>query len=215
MLRICSKDFEKLVFRAIFRFVIENSLLSSSQSSFKSKEFCVNQLISITHRVFRAFDENLSLEDHGVVLYLSKTFDRVWYKGLLNKLKSSGINGNLLDLIELCFHNRRQRPILNGQLIRNSLNTGVSQGSVLGSVIFPIYINDLPQGLICDVKLSVAYTSWLSIVNYARLSVSALKKHLLKMRNWGYQWKMKIYSDWYSRHRFMFRFIFAISSFCP
>ena len=57
-----------------------------------------DQLIAITHKIFDAFDGNLSLEVCRVFPDLSKAFNRVWHDGLLYKLKSNGIDGNLLKL---------------------------------------------------------------------------------------------------------------------
>ena len=98
-----------------------------------SNDSCINQLISITHNIYRAFDVNSSLEVRGAFLDLSKPFDKVWHEGLLYKLKNNGINPNALKLIKSFLHNRCQRVVLNGQssswlLIR----AGVPQGSVLG-----------------------------------------------------------------------------------
>ena len=74
---------------------------------------CVDQLFSITQSIFSAFDANSPLE-RDVFLDLSKVFDKVWHEGPQCKLKHSGINGNLLDLIQSFVHNRRQRVVLNG-----------------------------------------------------------------------------------------------------
>ena len=60
------QNFEKLVFDAMFEFLIENNLLSSTQSGFKPSDSCVNQLISITHSICSAFDVNPSVEVRGV-----------------------------------------------------------------------------------------------------------------------------------------------------
>ena len=87
LLPILSKDFEELVFDAIFEFVIENNLLRSTQKRFKPNDFCVNQLISITHNVYSAFDANPSLEVCGVILGISRAFYRDCHKSLLYKLK--------------------------------------------------------------------------------------------------------------------------------
>ena len=67
--------FKKLVFDAIFEFMIENNLLSSTQSGVKPNDSCVDQLFSITHSIFSVFDANPSLEVRGVFLDLSKAFD--------------------------------------------------------------------------------------------------------------------------------------------
>ena len=136
---------------------------------------CVNQLISVTHNAYHAFDANPSLEVGGVFLDLSKAFNKVWHEGLLYKLKNSEVNGNDLQLIESFLHNRHQRVVLNGQSSSwLSLRAGMLQGSVLGPQFFFIYINDQPQGLNSEVKLFADDTSLFSIVNYVNTSTSAL-----------------------------------------
>ena len=115
MYLICSKVSEMLLFDAIFEFMIENKLLSSTQSSFNPNYSCVDQLLSITQSIFSASDANLPLEVCDVFLDLSKAFVKVWHEGLLYKLKESGINSKLIDLIESLLHNKRQRVALNGQ----------------------------------------------------------------------------------------------------
>ena len=115
LLPICSKIFEKIIFNSIFNFMIQNNLLNSCQSGFRPNDSCINQLKSITHNIYRAFNANPSLEVRGAFLDLSKAFDKVWDAGLLCKLKNNGINGNALQLIESFLHNTRQRVVLNGQ----------------------------------------------------------------------------------------------------
>ena len=62
LLLISSKIFEKTIFDNIFNFMIQKNLLNSFQSDFRPNDSCVNQLISITHSIYRAFDANPSLE---------------------------------------------------------------------------------------------------------------------------------------------------------
>ena len=82
----------------------------------------------------------------GVFLDISKAFDKVWHIGLLFKLKAYGIDGELLSLLENYLENRKQRVVLNGQTSEwRKINSGVPQGSVLGSISLIIYINDLPD----------------------------------------------------------------------
>ena len=95
LLPICSKFFEKLIFDSIYSFMIYNKLLNNCQSGFRPNDSC-NQIISITHDIYRAVDANLSLEVRGVFLDLSKAFDKVWHKGLSHKLNSNRIKGNIL-----------------------------------------------------------------------------------------------------------------------
>ena len=105
LLPICSKSFEKLIFDSIYEFLDENNLFNTNQSGFRPNESCIHQLIDITHNIFSAFDANPLLEVCGVFLDLSKAFDRVCHDGLLYKLKSNGIEGNLFKLIKSFLNN--------------------------------------------------------------------------------------------------------------
>ena len=74
----------------MFSFFIENDLISQNQSGFQPGDSCINQLLSITHEIYKSFDDGW--EVRGVFLDISKAFDKVWQEGLLLKLKLNGIN---------------------------------------------------------------------------------------------------------------------------
>ena len=155
-----------------------------------------DQLIAITHKIFDAFDGNLSLEVCRVFPDLSKAFDRDWQDGLLYKLKSNGIDGNLFKLIKFFLNNRYQRVVLNGQSsVWKSVTAGAPQGSVLGPLFFLIYINDLPLALTTNAKLFADDTSLFSVVNNASVSISRLNNDLVKIRARAFNWKMSFNSD--------------------
>ena len=114
LLPICSKIFERLIYNEIFTFFTENNLISPNQSGFRPGDTCVNQLLAITHEIYKSFDEGF--EVRGVLLDISKAFDKVWHEGLLLKLNQNGISGNLLKLLRDFLSYRKQRVVLNGQL---------------------------------------------------------------------------------------------------
>ena len=92
----------------MYEYFIENELISSSQPGFKPGDSCINQLLSITHGIYQSFD-------NGVFLDISKTFDKVWHKVLIYKLKQNGIAGNLLNTLTDFLKDRKQKVLLNGQ----------------------------------------------------------------------------------------------------
>ena len=105
---------------------------------------------------------------------MSKAFDKVWHEGLIFKLRQNGIEGNLLNLFQNYLPNWRRRVVLNGiESNCGDIRARVPQGSVLGPLLFLIYINDLEEGLESHVKFFANDTSILSIVKDP--SVSAAK----------------------------------------
>ena len=196
LLPICSKIFEKIIFSSLFKYLEDNKLLNCNQSGFRSSVSCVHQLLSITHELYKSFDANPSFEVRGVFLDISKAFDRVWHDGLLYKLKLLGICGRYYNLIQPFLGNRQQRVVLNGQSSKWSLvEAGVPQASILGPLLFLVYINDLPQGLRCNTKLFADDTSLFSIITSPAISSSNLNEDLLKITQWPYQWKMSFNLD--------------------
>ena len=196
LLPIFGKIYEKIIFNSIFKFLELHNLLSEKQSGFRPNDSCIYQLLSITHEIFSAFDCNPSLEVRSVFLDISKAFDKVWHEGLLFKLKSMGISGKLLDLIDSFLNERYQRVLLNGQSSDwLPIKAGVPQGSILGPLFFLIYINDLANDLSTNVKMFADDTSLFSIVENRANSAINLNEDLNKISNWAYQWKMSFNPD--------------------
>ena len=82
---ICDKIFERLIFNVMFRFLNKSNLISSNQSGFRPGDSSIYQLLSITHEIYKSFEDGF--EVRGVVLDISKAFDKVWDKGIIFKLK--------------------------------------------------------------------------------------------------------------------------------
>ena len=155
-------------------------MLNHNQSGFHPSNSCVNQLHSITHKIFETFDCNPTLEVRSVFLDISKAFDKVWHEGLLYKLKSMGISGELHKLLENYLLGRLQRVVLNGQTSSwRPVLAGAPQGSILGSLLFLVYINDIPNRLKSNAKLFADDTSLFTIVTDKNKSADVLNNDLL------------------------------------
>ena len=136
------------------------------------------------HSIYSDFDHNPSLEVRGNFLDISKAFDKVWHDGLLYKLESFGISGNLLKLFNSYLNNRQQRVVVNGQYSKWApILAGVPQGSILGPLLFLIYISDLPENLKSPAKLFADDTSLFSTVYNATESANLLNEDLKKYQN--------------------------------
>ena len=160
--------------------MLDNNLITPKNFVFRPADSCINQFLSITYDIFTSFDNGL--EVRGVLLDISKAFNKVWQDGLIYKLKQNGIKDKLLCLLIDFLKNRQQRVVLNGQSSSwTKVNAGVPQGSILGPLLFLIYINDLPNGLQSNPKLFADDTSLYSTVQDITTSTVSLNNDLTKI----------------------------------
>ena len=191
LLPILSKIFEKVIFDSLYDYFIYNDLLTPCQSGFIKGDSCVNQLLAITHEIHKNLDANPSIDTVGIFLDMSKAFDKVWHNGLICKLQSYGVHSNLLLLLKNYLSNRKQRVVLNGATSSwKPIKSGVPQGSVLGPLLFLIFINDLPDNLICNPKLFVDDVSLNALMYDKNACTKHLKDDLNTLYEWSAKWKM-------------------------
>ena len=139
---------------------------------------------------------NPSLEVRSVFLDISKAFDKVWHEGLIYKIKSMGISGEILNLLENYLSDRYQRVALNGQTSSwTPVLAGVPQGSISGPLLFLIYINDLPNELQSNAKLFADDTSLFAVTNDKNVCANILNNDLLAISKWAFNWKMLFNPD--------------------
>ena len=139
--------FERLLFNNMFSFFSENDLKLPKQSGFRPGDSCTKHLLSSTREIISVF--NVSHDVRGIFLDISKAFDRVWHVGRADYFNKIAFE---LQKTESCVK-------------WSTFVTGVHQGSILGPLLFLIYINDLPNGLNSNVKFFADDTWLFSVVN--------------------------------------------------
>ena len=163
-----------------------NCSLLFNQALCKAIPQLTNYSILTTH-LCEAVDSGK--EVRAVFCDISKAFDRVWHKGLLHKLRGIGCSENVLKWFTSYLSGRRQRVILNGQSSDwAQVEAGVPQGSILGPLLFLLYINDIVKNIGCSIRLFADDTSLYIIVETPDQAAHVLNVDLQTISNWAIDW---------------------------
>ena len=182
---IACKVMESLVRDAIVTFIDNYKLYATCQHGFRNHRSCITQLLE----VMEDFNNFIDNRDDIDVIYLDfrKAFDSVPHERLLLKLQEHGFTGNVLNWIKDFLANRTQRvKVGNDYSERGKVISGIPQGSILGPVLFTVFINDLPDNIESTCKVFADDTK---IYNTPRNN-AIIQRDLCKLEDWSNNWQL-------------------------
>ena len=184
---IC-KLLERLIKDHMVDFLVKHKLLNSSQHGFLKARSCLTNMLCFLEEITKWIDVGSPVD----IIYLDfqKAFDKVPHQRLLLKLKAHGIGDSITDWIEQWLTDRKQRVAVDGEVSTwKSVLSGVPQGSVLGPILFLIYINDLDDSITSNV-LKFADDTKL----FRKVNTDGDKQHLQndldRLVKWSEKWQM-------------------------
>lgn len=148
----------------------------------------VTQLLEIHYKFCQAIENQK--EVRVIFLDIKKAFDKCWHKGIIHKLSKSGIAGNLLVWFEDYLKNRMQRVVINGQFSDwCKVEAGVPQGSVLGPLLFILYINDITSAVeFANIRLFADDTCLFIEVDNREEAANMIERDLAGIEQWADRW---------------------------
>ena len=181
---------ERIVFKNIHNFLNENNLIYKYQSGFLPNHSTTFHLIDIYHYICQAVDNN----QHSCMVFcdVSKAFDRVWHKGRIFKLRQYGKDSDLLNWISDYLDDRKQRVVIRSCMSSfKRVNAGVPQGSVLGPLLFLIFVNDISDSLLSLTRLFADDSSLLCSAASIPDTEGIINHDLRILVAWANQWFIK------------------------
>lgn len=189
LLSIVGKLLESILKEKLVEHMNRHNLIKDSQHGFTSGRSCLTNLLEFFDKVTCELDKSNPVD----LIYLDfcKAFDKVPHCRLLRKLEAHGVGGNILGWIKEWLANRRQRVVVEGEFSDwTNVSSGVPQGSVLGPILFLVYINDLELGLISLLNKFADDSKLLKTVS-SEEDVNVLREDLVKLESWADKWQME------------------------
>ena len=190
---VVCKVMESIVKDAVLDHLLGNGLLNLSQHGFLPKRSCVSNLLEFLDDVTKQVDSSHNVD----VIYLDfqKAFDKVPLGRLMQKTKALGVQGKCAEWINSWLSDRLQRVVVNGEVSSwRKVSSGVPQGSVLGPLLFLIFINDIDTSLGSRICKFADDTKLYRVVDSVSDSV-LLQSDLDKLVSWSEIWQMSFNVD--------------------
>lgn len=183
---ITCKVLESIVRDACINYLDEHLIISDCQHGFRQGRSCVTQLLQVMEQYLNYLDNRTPFD----ILYLdfSKAFDTVPHRRLLLKLQSYGVKNNIFCWIKDFLHGRVQRVKVGASFSSDAnVLSGIPQGSILGPLLFNIYINDLPNNINSHIKIFADDTKIFNSSHNSKL----LQKDINSLLEWSDIWQLK------------------------
>lgn len=194
LLPILSKIIEKVVANQLLSFLNENELLYKHQYGFQARKSTIHPILQLINEIGRAKNNNLF--SIGVFCDITKGFDTVSHEILLKKLRKYGIKDNELKWFQNYLFERKQFvQIQDSKSHTNIITRGVPQGSILGPLLFLIFINDLPNVTDLLTLLFADDTSFLISGNSLTEVIAKLNTELKKVCDWFRANELSLHPD--------------------
>ena len=190
---IVCRIMESFIKNAILKHLLENNLLSPRQHGFISGRSTITQLLDYLNKCAKATAEGYVTD----VIYLDfmKAFDTVPHQRLLIKLKSYGIDGIIKEWIVSYLYQRTQVVVVNGvESVVADVLSGIPQGTVLGPLLFVIYINDLLDSISSDGLMFADDTKIFRIIT-SKEDALDLQADIDSLEEWSNKWLLRFHPD--------------------
>ena len=190
---VVGKILESIVKEHIVNHLDRFKLIKDSQHGFTSGRSCLTNLLDFFEEVTKDLDEDTVLD--LVYLDFAKAFDKVPYCRLFSKIEAHGIGGSVLAWVQAWLRDRRQRVGVDREYSDwIPVTSGVPQGSVLGPILFLIYINDLDSNLLSKIGKFADDTKMCKGITGIE-DVKTLQEDLDKLSLWSSDWQMEFNTD--------------------
>ena len=131
-------------------FLVKHKLLNTFQHGFLKARSCLTNVLCFFEEITKWVDEGSPV--YVIYLDFQKAFDKVPHQRLILKLKSHCLGNSIINWIEKWLTNRRQRVVVDGEVSSWKLVlSGLPQGSVIGPILFLVYIDELEEGVTCKI----------------------------------------------------------------